>query len=258
MIANKTTSFNNALSLYKEQSAMDIIHHDLVLRFVELQCLLIAPIAPHWAESIWLEVLDKPHSIQLARFPVIPEVDAGLNVAHKYIVQTSSSVNSAESLQIKKKAKGKDVLFDPKKPKKLSIYINQTFSTWHSELIDLLQELWDPVTKSVMDKTLMSRIDKAERKRAVPFIQTLKKRLQSGEKESIVFSHQLSFDEKEVLISMTTTLMRSAGLAQIQIISVQKGGSEGVDVVTGFKVDDMPVTAENAVPGNPILFLANV
>jgi hypothetical protein len=35
------------------------MHKDLVLRFVETQALLITPIAPHWAEYIWQEVLGK-------------------------------------------------------------------------------------------------------------------------------------------------------------------------------------------------------
>ncbi|KAK2686455.1 hypothetical protein QWA68_015146, partial [Fusarium oxysporum] len=41
--------FNNTLSFYKEQSAAVKMHRDLVSRFVELQCLLMAVIAPHWA-----------------------------------------------------------------------------------------------------------------------------------------------------------------------------------------------------------------
>lgn len=32
---------------------------DLVLRYIELQALLITPIAPHWAEYVWLELLGK-------------------------------------------------------------------------------------------------------------------------------------------------------------------------------------------------------
>lgn len=233
------------------------MHRDLVLRFVELQCLLMAVIAPHWVEGIWLEVLKKPQSIQLARFPKVPEVDAGLSAARKYISQTSSSVNATESLQMKKMAKGKDISFDPKKPKKLTIYMSEKFPDWQSALIGLFQESWDPVTKSVDDKALMGHIDKAQRKRSIPFVQALKKRLQSGETESAVLGRKLPFDEKRVLILMIDTLMRSASLTQIQVLKVQEGESEGVDLITGDKVGNMPPVAASAVPGSPTFFFVN-
>jgi leucyl-tRNA synthetase len=35
------------------------MHRDVVLRYIELQSLLLAPVAPHWAEYVWLEVLKK-------------------------------------------------------------------------------------------------------------------------------------------------------------------------------------------------------
>jgi leucyl-tRNA synthetase len=35
------------------------MHHDCVRKFVELQAILLAPIAPHWCDYIWQEVLKK-------------------------------------------------------------------------------------------------------------------------------------------------------------------------------------------------------
>ena len=53
--------FQAARDQYREACAAANIsmHSELVLRFVEWQALLITPIAPHWAEYIWLEVLKK-------------------------------------------------------------------------------------------------------------------------------------------------------------------------------------------------------
>lgn len=53
--------FVSARDSYREAatSAGVGMHRDLVLRYVELQALLLAPIAPHWAEYIWLEILKK-------------------------------------------------------------------------------------------------------------------------------------------------------------------------------------------------------
>lgn len=35
------------------------MHRDVVLRYIELQALMLSPIAPHWAEYIWREILNK-------------------------------------------------------------------------------------------------------------------------------------------------------------------------------------------------------
>lgn len=42
------------------------MHKDVILRYIELQALMLAPIAPHWAEYVWLEVLKK---VSLAPYP---------------------------------------------------------------------------------------------------------------------------------------------------------------------------------------------
>ncbi|KAM0285779.1 hypothetical protein ACHAQH_001241 [Verticillium albo-atrum] len=250
---------NNALSFYRESTASSKMHVDLAVRFIELQCLLIAVIAPHWADSVWQEILQKPQSIQLELFPEVPETDASLTAARKYIASTASSVNSAESLQMRKKAKGKEVAFDPKKAKKLTITMNERFPAYQEQLTALLASMWDPATKSVDDKALNGKIPKADMKKGMPFVQALKKRLQAGEAEADVFERKLAFDETKVLISMVEYLKRSANLAEVQIIKAQEGGG-GADVVTGAAVDKaaMPANAESAVPGSPSFLFANV
>lgn len=35
------------------------MHRDVILRYIELQALMLAVIAPHWAEYVWLEILKK-------------------------------------------------------------------------------------------------------------------------------------------------------------------------------------------------------
>jgi leucyl-tRNA synthetase len=51
--------FTSARDFYRESCAAAGIktHQDLILRYIELQALLLAVIAPHWSEYIWLEVL---------------------------------------------------------------------------------------------------------------------------------------------------------------------------------------------------------
>ncbi len=53
--------FTSARDFYRESTHATGtgMHRDLVLKYIELQALLLVPIAPHWAEYMWLEVLGK-------------------------------------------------------------------------------------------------------------------------------------------------------------------------------------------------------
>jgi leucyl-tRNA synthetase len=235
------------------------MHKDLIFKYIEMQALLMAVIAPHWSEYIWLEVLKKPSTIHNATFPSVPRVNAALSAKRDYVRNAASNINSAEGLQLKKKAKGKETSFDPKRPKKLTIYMSDKFPAWQAKYIDLLKEMWNPATKSVNDKELNGKIAKmGEMKKAMPFAQSLKKRLQSGESPSAVLEQKLVFDEKETLEQMLAGLKKTAGLVACDVLVVEEGGKKGVNLADGKEVDITMPNAENAVPGVPTFFFENV
>ncbi|PKS07030.1 hypothetical protein jhhlp_005627 [Lomentospora prolificans] len=233
------------------------LHADLVNKWMRLLAVLLSPIAPHFSEYIWLKVLGEKDTIHRARFPEVPAVDPVLSAAREYIKDTASNVNSAESNQLKKKAKGKATNFDPKKPKKLTICVSTTFPAWQEKYVELLREMWDPATKSVNDKELNGKIGKmGEMKKAMPFVQALKKRLASGEPVNIVLNRTLAFDETEILKQMVPGLKRSANLKEVDILILQDEGKKAVDL-EGKEVP-LTIPAENAVPGSPVFHFENV
>lgn len=250
-----------ARDFYREACAAANIamHKDTVLRYIELQALLLAVVAPHWSEYIWLEVLKKDKSIQYATFPEVDEVDSALSAKREYVRNTASNINSAEGQQLKRKLKGKETAFDPKKPKKLTIYMSETFPAWQAKYLELLKEMWDPATNSTNDKELNAKIGKmGEMKKAMPFVQGLKRRLQSGEAASVVLEQKLAFDEKQTLQQMVPSLKRGAGLADIELLAVEEGGKKGTSMLDGKTVEINNVLAENAVPGLPTFVFENI
>ncbi|WZH46090.1 Leucyl-trna cytoplasmic [Fusarium acuminatum] len=252
----------SARDFYREACAAANIkmHKDIVLRYIEVQTLLLAVVTPHWSEYIWLEVLKKEGTIQVAKFPEIKEVDASLSAKRDYVRNTASNINSAEGLQLKKKAKGKETSFDPKKPKKLTIFVTDKFPAWQAKYIDLLKEMWNVETNSVNDKELNGKIGKmGEMKKAMPFVQNLKRRLQTGEPTSVVLEQKLAFDEKETLLQMVPGLKRTGGLSVCDIVSVEEGGKKGNNLTADGKEVEISVpTAEHAVPGQPTFYFENV
>lgn len=256
--------FTSARDFYREatKAAGMGMHHDLIKQYIKLQALMLTPIAPHWAEYMWLDVLGEPASIQTALFPTVPEPKVSLTVAREYVRQTSSNITSAEGAQQKKLAKGKTALFDPKKEKKLTVFAAQKFPAWQTQVIDVVREAFDGLTVDV--KVVSKKLDKSQTKKAMPFVQGLKRRLEGGEDKDAVFTQNLGFDELEVLCDMVAglkqTLQKCVG---VEIVSVAEGGKTGTVVggtnsKEGAEVSDLPQVAEMAVPGSPTFHFENI
>ena len=227
--------FTSARDFYREAMSNGgvAMHHDLILRYIELQALLLAVIAPHWSEYIWLEVLHKPSTIQNALFPSVSTPDSALTAAREYVRATFSAVTSTKAAQQKKKAKGKDVGFDLSKPAKLTIFVASKFPEWQAKYIDMVRGLWDVKSKSIDEKKLMvdmKEVAGKDIKKTMPFVQDLKRRLLAGEKTETVFNRELAFDEKEALGEMVAGLRRQVGLKEVTVIEVGEGGKTGVVV----------------------------
>lgn len=243
------------------------MHADLVKRYVELQALMLTVIAPHWSEHIWLEVLKKESTIQNALFPSVPSTDAALTAAREYVRTTSSNILSAEGAQIKRLAKGKQSNYDPKADKKLSIYAALKYPAWQEKYIDVVRNEFDAMNLTLDMKAVSKQIEKADTKRAMPFVQTLKKSLESGMEPKTVFERKLPFDEISVLKEMVPGLRQTLQkCVVVEVISVDEGGKTGELVSSigdkseaeGSKKQDLPPAAEGAVPGQPTFFFENV
>ena len=250
------------------------MHHKLVERYIELQALLLTPIAPHWADYIWQEVLKhvrhlhasnanhtptnvpQPTTIQTALWPAVPLPSASLSAAREYVRATSSAITSAEASQLKKQAKGKTTSFDPKRAKKLTIFAASSYPAWQDRYIDLVREAFENTQLST-DKELVGRVAKmGETKKAMPFVQGLKKRLvQGGEKPETVFERKLAFSEEDTLAEMVPGLQRTTGCRAVEVVVI---GADGVGTSQGKRVETLPQSAEQAVPGTPSFYFENV
>ncbi|EMC95239.1 hypothetical protein BAUCODRAFT_123701 [Baudoinia panamericana UAMH 10762] len=257
--------FIGARDFYREatKAAGVGMHHDCVKRYVELQALMVTVVAPHWAEYIWLEVLKQPETVQNAQWPSVPETKASLNTAREYVRNTSSNITSAEGAQLKKIAKGKQASYDPKQGKKLSIYAALKYPAWQDSIIDTVRQHFEDMKLDI--GAVSKAIPKAESKRAMPFVQQLKKSLESGVKPETVFERKLGFDEIEVLKEMVPGLKQTVQKCEtVEVVVVEDGGKSGKVVAgsesvrTGEERKDLPPVAENAVPGQPTFFFENV
>ncbi|PVH74062.1 leucyl-tRNA synthetase [Cadophora sp. DSE1049] len=245
----------SARDFYREgtTSAGIAMHRDLVFRYIEIQALLLAVIAPHWAEYIWLEVLGKASTIQNARFPTTPPIDYALSATYRYARAISSNITSAEAAQLRKRAKGKAPGLDSKQLKRLSIFVATEFPAWQDQYITLLKTFWNDRDKNLDEAKLMAEMKKAagpDFKKAMAFVQGLKKRLLAGEHADLMFQRHLGFDELKTLEQMAAGLKKVAGLKELIIVEID-GAGNGVIYPEQQQVKDLPQSAKGSIPGVP-------
>ena len=256
--------FTSARDFYREITKASGVgmHHACVQRYVELQALTVTVVAPHWAEHIWLEVLQKGHTVQDARWPEVPAPQPALTAAREYVRSTSSNITSAEGAQLKKMAKGKQTSYDPKKEKKLSIFAARRYPSWQDGVIEIVRRHFSEMKLDV--GAVSKAIPKGESKRAMPFVQQLKKSLEAGVDPETVFERKMAFDEVRVLGEMVPGLRQTVQKCDVvEVIVVDEGGKTGKLAAGGGGEEEevrseLPPVAENAVPGQPTFFFENV
>lgn len=100
-----------------------------------------------------------------------------------------------------------------------------------------------------------------EGKKAMPFVQALRRRLANGESAESVFERKLLFDELDTLRKMAAGLRRTTGCTTVDVVAVEEGGKVGRVVLgegEGKSRERLPPVAEAAVPGNPSFYFENV
>jgi leucyl-tRNA synthetase len=92
------------------------MHRNLVIMYIEVQALVMAPVIPHWSDDAWTVVLGKKETVLKALWPVIGDIigdDKGgesVLAAAFYIRTLVSKIRSHEDKIAMKRAKGKKIV----------------------------------------------------------------------------------------------------------------------------------------------------
>jgi leucyl-tRNA synthetase len=159
------------------------MHAELVLYWIRIAALLSTPIAPHFAEHIWMSdtILNSPTSIQLALWPTPRPVDRTIIESGSYMRETVKAIRDAELSLSKKinksKVKVKESVFDPKKPKSVRIYVATAFPLWQDQCVQIVKDAYSTATETVDDVKVREALSQAgliKDKRTMPFVQAFK------------------------------------------------------------------------------------
>ncbi|KAG0251005.1 cytosolic leucyl tRNA synthetase [Mortierella polycephala] len=250
-----------ARDFYREAcTLMDIpMNKELVMRYIEAQALVISPIVTHWSEYVWGTLLGKEGMVVNARWPKTGPVDETILSEIDYLRRQVGNVRATETQAIKKKKKGKTDVFDPVKPKKITILIAAKFPEWQEASIAVLQDAYRPdntdgklfddakIKKELGAKGLMKD------KKVMPFLHDLKKKAE--QLGASVFSRALSFDETRVLEEQSEYLRKVLGYQSLHLVK-----SDEVVAATAGDADqeDYVRAAEQSVPGQPTFVVKNI
>ncbi len=256
--------FQTSRDYYRDSTSDSLgMHKDLILKYIKTQALLIAPVAPHFAEYIYRDVLKNKESIHNAKFPrAETPVDKSLEAALEYVRDLQRSIREAEGLSEKKQKKGHGIQLDTTKPVELTIFISPSFPVWQDEYIELVRGSFDKLSLT-FDKDLPKKVSKlGDMRRGMPFVNFLKQRLQK-ESPEVVFNRKLIFNEIDTIKQVLPLLKRSPPKSTVEKLSVYALKSDNqvaVDIISGEEIEvTAPAkTIEGAVPGNPAVLLKNI
>ncbi|KAL4084204.1 hypothetical protein QTP88_028031 [Uroleucon formosanum] len=181
----------------------ECMHKDLILLFIKVQTILLAPICPHVSEHVY-QLLGNTDSVVKASWPQADEVDYKLlqsgvylmEAAHSFRLQQKNLLNiGAKKNQVKAKV--------VEKPTKAIAWVAKTFPPWQTTILETMKQLYSENGNILPDnKAISSALGKKESlkkymKRAMPFAQMVKEKLiKVGDS---AFNVKLDFDEKSVL-----------------------------------------------------------
>ncbi|CAG8538744.1 7229_t:CDS:2, partial [Racocetra fulgida] len=233
---------------YREATANEGMHKDLILRWIEVQALLLSPIAPHWSEYIWSEILSKKGFIINAPFPKPSHsVDESLLEAAEYVRKIIKSIRDLEIASQKKKKKGKAEDFDPNKPKTLKIFIATSFPEWQDVVVEALKQNFNEVCIKLQSFRMKYLSEKGilKNKKTMPFVQEFKKRVEKF--GTVAFNRALLFNEHDALVMSKEYLQRSLGYVDVKVLREDEA-----------KEEEEKRAIELAIPGEPGFLFKNI
>jgi leucyl-tRNA synthetase len=134
-----------ARDIYRDMCAKmgEKMHAETLRRYIEVQAVLAAPIAPHWSEELW-ELLGNRGSVTRAAWPASSGEARTTAEAGRWVVLLLSGIRQA--IDAKKRAVERAVKAGKGKPEKVDVVtlvLATEFAPWQRRALEILSESWD-------------------------------------------------------------------------------------------------------------------
>jgi leucyl-tRNA synthetase len=139
---------SNARDTYRFACGPEGLNRRLIVRYLEVSTVLLAPICPHWCEHVWGNVLKKSGLVIKAGWPASSKPDLLLQRTATYIesaiVTIRKAIAKAESPP--KVKKGTPPGPTPGKVTAVEIVVSSEFGGWRAMILSVLSSLYNSST----------------------------------------------------------------------------------------------------------------
>ena len=200
----------------------ELMTKSLLLRFIELEAVMLAPIVPHWADNLWRFTLHKTQSLWKNSWPEMPPVDAVLSRSYDFVKKNLRLLREFVNKKPKK------LPANWHRPNKLFVYCAREYHPWQRFALSVLRECYDPATKTlapnalavVKERVAGSEEFKKQMKDVLAFAAfTVKTDFpQLGED---AFTLEMPFDEKEVMEACRAYILHDCQLDELTVFHAE-------------------------------------
>jgi leucyl-tRNA synthetase len=232
------------------------MREDLIMRYIEWEAIMMAPICPHWSEHVW-QLLGKPGLVIDAMWPEADPVDKGVDRAYRFLLENIKLFRQGLIKAGKDEEKG-------------YIYVNDEYPAWQTGVLGILAEIFDahqalpPDALTVLKERILSDASLKPHMKDVssgpvlleacegPLLtlsmhvwcrQAMKVaafvRDEVSERGRDALEVTLAFDQKEVLRANLEYIAKSLGLREILIFDV-KETAPGPDAKKALAMPNRP------------------
>jgi len=209
------------------------VHADVIGRILDVQTVVLSPIAPHFCEHIWRNVLGRDSLVVEQAWPH-PETEPDPVLLRQYetlqaTLRTFRLKLDALKSPKKKKKKGNQADAPPPKPSRAVAFVARGYSPWQQEVLRLLQEVeldennspkQKDFMRSIKDADAIKALPKEDLKKAMPFASFMMKEVQSRGPEALEL--QLPFDEAQMLRDMAVVIKGQLGIEYFEVAAAEE------------------------------------
>jgi leucyl-tRNA synthetase len=224
---------------YRELCGEVGMSRTVVLRYLEVQAIMLSPICPHVCEHVWT-LLGKDGSILNTAWPVPGVVDMMVIQQSEYLMEATRDFR----LKLKNIANVK-----PKKgaapapstpPTHATVYVAKCYPAWQCVVLDTLRDMYKGSKDTVVDNKAVS-VEMAKKpevkkfmKKVMPFVAFTKEKVATSGLAALDTS--LPWDEMKVLSENLSYIVTSLGLEGVDLALSSELGEKGEDCRPGAPI----------------------
>eukprot|EP01117_Protostelium_nocturnum_P004368 TRINITY_DN1582_c0_g1_i1.p1 TRINITY_DN1582_c0_g1~~TRINITY_DN1582_c0_g1_i1.p1 ORF type:complete len:1097 (-),score=402.52 TRINITY_DN1582_c0_g1_i1:38-2932(-) len=210
------THRDNYRDYFKSAGSSELPNKQLLLRFIEVQAILLAPITPHFSEYVW-GLLGKSGSVRFAKWPEAGNVDSIVLLQYTYLQDLCHNVRNKKDYHMKPKGKKGQAPVAVPPPTKLTLSVAKNYPPWMTKTIGAVRAaIENGQNTNEITKLLTADADlKKLIAKAMPFVAKLKSDFAA--KGQSAFNLEYPFDEKKFLVDNAEYLKSKIPIPDVEV-----------------------------------------